>query len=85
MRKRKPDWLKINLSSKEEMFKVNKIIKEMSLNTVCSAANCPNKMECFNSGTATFMIMGNLCTRNCKFCNVETKKPEGLDPDEQNT
>lgn len=82
MRKKKPEWLKINLASKEEMFKVNKIIKEMSLNTVCSAANCPNKMECFNSGTATFMIMGNLCTRNCKFCNVETKKPEPLDPEE---
>lgn len=82
MRKKKPDWLKINLASKDQMFKVNKIIKEMSLNTVCSAANCPNKMECFNSGTATFMIMGNLCTRNCKFCNVETKKPEALDPDE---
>lgn len=82
MRKKKPDWLKINLASKDQMFKVNKIIKEMSLNTVCSAANCPNKMECFNSGTATFMIMGNLCTRNCKFCNVETKKPEALDPEE---
>ena len=82
MRKKKPDWLKINLASKDQMFKVNKIIKEMSLNTVCSAANCPNKMECFNSGTATFMIMGNLCTRNCMFCNVETKKPEALDPEE---
>lgn len=82
MTERKPEWLKIKLASKRDAFKVNKIINDLSLNTVCAEAKCPNQIECFNRGTATFMIMGNVCTRNCKFCNVEAARGEALDPDE---
>lgn len=80
--KRKPDWLKIKIQGDEVSKEVRDLIKHLNLNTVCTEANCPNKMECYKHGTATFMILGNNCTRNCKFCNVTTRKPERLDPDE---
>ena len=80
--KRKPDWLKIKIQGDKTNDEVEKLIKKMHLHTVCHEANCPNKMECYERGTATFMIMGSICTRNCKFCNVTTKKPLALDPKE---
>lgn len=78
----KPDWLKIRVHSGGHMAEVEKILGSLSLNTVCEEANCPNRMECFNRKTATFMIMGKFCTRNCTFCNVGKGAPEPLDADE---
>ena len=80
--KRKPDWLKLKVQGNEVNKEVSKLIEGLNLNTVCTEASCPNKMECYAHGTATFMILGENCTRNCKFCNVTTKKPEALDPEE---
>ncbi len=82
MQQKKPEWLKLKMQSGENTTIVESVLKDMNLNTVCSAANCPNRMECYARRVATFMIMGRYCTRNCKFCNVETKKPLPLDPDE---
>jgi lipoic acid synthetase len=79
---RKPDWLKIRLESGKNLSSVKAVLSRLSLNTVCSAANCPNKMECFNRGTATFLIMGDVCTRRCRFCNIDAGKPSPLDPQE---
>ncbi len=58
------------------------LLEELELNTVCQSAKCPNRSECFSAGTATFLIMGDACTRGCRFCAVETRRPEPLDPDE---
>lgn len=80
--KRKPEWLKIKVAGDSVSNEVENLIKDNHLHTVCHEANCPNQMECYKRGTATFMIMGSICTRNCKFCNVETKKPLPLDSDE---
>lgn len=80
--KRKPEWLKLKVQGNEVNKDVQDLINKLNLNTVCHEASCPNKMECFSHGTATFMILGENCTRNCKFCNVTTKKPQPLDPDE---
>ena len=83
MHNRKPDWLKIKIQEGPDSKKVNMILKELSLNTVCEQANCPNKMECFCNKTATFMIMGKVCTRNCSFCNVQKNAfVEPIDLDE---
>lgn len=82
MRLKKPDWIRLKIQGSKNSQAVEKVLENMHLNTVCSEANCPNKMECFERGTATFMIMGRNCTRNCKFCNVTTKKPLPLDPEE---
>lgn len=71
--RKKPEWIKLKIKGSKNQDGVEKVLKTMRLNTVCQAANCPNKMECYEMRTATFMIMGNVCTRNCKFCNVETK------------
>ena len=70
MHTRKPDWLKIKIQGNPYSKEVNTVLRELSLNTVCEQANCPNKMECFCNRTATFMILGKVCTRNCAFCNV---------------
>lgn len=67
---RKPDWLKVKIVGNENTNKVKNMIDRLGLNTVCTEANCPNKMECFERSTATFMILGTVCTRNCTFCNV---------------
>lgn len=82
MEMRKPDWLKVKIRSGAESNTVNQILNRLSLHTVCQEANCPNLMECFSKKTATFMILGSQCTRNCKFCNVTKGKPEPVDEKE---
>ena len=77
MYQKKPDWLKVKIQGGQISEEVKSIIKSLSLNTVCKEANCPNQMECFNRHTATFMILGKNCTRNCTFCNVT----KGLPPE----
>lgn len=78
----KPEWLKVKLQGGQETKKVKVLLSELSLHTVCQEANCPNQMECFNKGTATFMILGRNCTRNCTFCNVTREMPDPVDSDE---
>lgn len=78
----KPDWLKIKFQSGQNKTQVEKLISRLALHTVCSEANCPNLMECFNRKTATFMILGHVCIRNCTFCNVSGGKPDILDGEE---
>lgn len=80
--KRKPEWLKIRLPEGENFKKVNQIVKENNLHTICTSGKCPNMGECWGNGTATFMILGNICTRSCKFCNVPTGKPLPVDENE---
>ncbi|MGE5629959.1 MAG: lipoyl synthase [Caulobacteraceae bacterium] len=80
--KRKPYWLRIDLNKGRSLDYVKDILKRFSLNTVCEEANCPNRMECFSKKTATFMILGSQCTRNCRFCNVTHGKPQPVDPEE---
>jgi lipoic acid synthetase len=82
MHVKKPDWLKVKLSADATNSEVQKILNNLSLNTVCKEANCPNKMECFHRRTATFMILGKVCTRNCTFCNVTKGVTELVDPNE---
>lgn len=79
---RKPEWLKVKLPRGFKASQVLGLLNEMHLNTICSSGMCPNKGECWSNGTATFMIGGNVCTRNCKFCNVTTGKPHPLDKNE---
>lgn len=79
---RKPDWLRTKLQFNDNSKKVNAIKRNLNLNTVCDEANCPNKLECHNKGTATFMILGRVCTRNCRFCNVKTGKADCVDSEE---
>ena len=78
----RPEWLKVRLPSGEGYTKTKNIVKEFKLNTVCEDARCPNMAECWGNGTATFMILGDICTRSCGFCNIKTGKPVGLDFDE---
>lgn len=81
--KRRPDWLRVKLPSGEKFKEVSETIQKHSLNTVCSEARCPNMGECWGNGTATFMILGDVCTRSCSFCAVKTgRPPEELDWDE---
>lgn len=77
----KPDWLKIR-SYPQATEEVQALLSSLSLNTVCSSAACPNMGECFHHKTATFMILGQSCTRNCRFCSVNTARPDAVDPDE---
>lgn len=81
-RQKKPDWLKIKLPGGENYSKLKRIIGSNGLNTICASGKCPNAGECWNAGTATFMILGNICTRSCKFCSVESGKPLPPDPEE---
>ena len=74
--RRKPDWLKIHLPQTKNYSKINKIIKNNNLNTICTSGKCPNMGECWDAGTATLMLLGNICTRACKFCAVITGKPK---------
>ena len=78
----KPEWLRVPIRSGGNLGSVKRMLKELHLNTVCEAANCPNRMECFSSRTATFMILGNICTRNCRFCDVPAGKPQAVQADE---
>ena len=80
--KRRPHWLKVKLSGSGHYNQVRHLVKESSLHTVCASAHCPNIGECWAKRTATFMIMGDHCTRNCRFCAVLNGKPLVLDPDE---
>jgi hypothetical protein len=77
---KKPSWLKVKLPTGQEYTKVREIVSEHKLHTICQSGNCPNMGECWGAGTATFMILGNICTRSCGFCSVATGKPEAVDP-----
>mgnify|MGYP000971026835 CR=1 FL=1 len=79
---RKPDWLKIRVPSGKEYVKVKDIVIRHKLHTICTSGQCPNMAECWGRGTATFMILGDVCTRSCKFCATKTGKPNAVDPDE---
>ncbi len=79
---RKPDWIRIKISASDEITRVKQLLRDHQLHTVCEEAACPNLAECFQHGTATFMIMGDLCTRRCPFCDVAHGKPLPLDKDE---
>ncbi len=77
---KKPKWLRVKLPTGEEFKKVRNIVDEHQLHTICQSGNCPNMGECWGAGTATFMILGNTCTRSCGFCSVATGKPLDVDP-----
>ena len=77
---RKPEWLKVKLPAGENYTKLRGIVRDRNLHTVCQEAMCPNVAECWGVGTATFMILGDTCTRGCRFCNVKTGHPNPLDP-----
>lgn len=79
---RLPEYLKRPIIDTEKTKTVRKILKNKCLNTVCDGARCPNKSECYSKNTATFLIMGNTCTRNCRYCNISPARPEPLDADE---
>lgn len=81
-KKRKPDWLRVKLPIGPEYAKVRKLVDEHKLHTICESGNCPNMGECWGEGTATFMILGNVCTRSCTFCAVATGRPNEYDTDE---
>ena len=79
----KPDWLRVKAPQWQRVGSVTEILRDLSLNTVCEEASCPNIGECFNVGTATFLIMGPACTRACPYCDIDfEKKPQALDPTE---
>lgn len=79
---RLPEYLKRPIIDTEKTKTVRKILKTKCLNTVCDGARCPNKSECYSHNTATFLIMGDVCTRNCRYCNIGTARPKPLDPQE---
>ncbi len=79
---RLPEYLKRPIIDTEKTKTVRHILKNKCLNTVCEGARCPNKSECYSRNTATFLIMGNVCTRNCRYCNISSAKPEPLDENE---
>ena len=79
---RKPPWLKVRPPYSDDCRRIKSTLSGLHLHTVCQEAACPNMTECFNSGTATFLIMGNICTRDCLYCNVEHGKPETVDRNE---
>ena len=79
----KPDWLRVKAPQWGRVGNVKEILRDLSLNTVCEEASCPNIGECFSNGTATFLIMGPACTRACPYCDIDfEKKPQPLDPNE---
>lgn len=80
--RRKPDWLKIKLPEKDSYAEVKKLVRNNNLHTICMSGSCPNLGECWDAGTATFMILGDICTRACKFCAVKTGKPLAVDKNE---
>ena len=79
---RKPDWLKVRLPNTPEFNRVRAVLVDLRLHSVCQEARCPNIAECFHSGTATFLILGDVCTRNCGYCNVRRGTPAPLDEEE---
>jgi len=80
--RRHPDWLKVDIPGGESYVRVKSMLRNAKLHTICEEAKCPNIAECFGSGTAVFLILGDTCTRNCKYCNVKHGEPLVLDPDE---
>jgi len=81
-RRRLPVWMKMKMPAGENYSRVKNLVGQYSLHTICTSGKCPNIGECWNRGTATFMILGNICTRRCRFCGVKTGKPCPPDPDE---
>lgn len=79
---RKPDWIRVKMTAPEEVQRIKTTLRSQKLHTVCEEAACPNLPECFGGGTATFMIMGDICTRRCPFCDVAHGRPNALDPEE---
>lgn len=79
-KRNKPNWLRVKLPTGDEYKKVRNIVDDHNLHTICQSGNCPNMGECWGAGTATFMILGNTCTRSCGFCSVATGKPLDVDP-----
>jgi len=79
---RKPEWLKVKLPTATAYKNVKSVVKKHKLHTICESGNCPNTGECWGAGTATFMILGNICTRSCGFCNVQTGRPLSVDINE---
>jgi len=76
----KPKWLRVKLPTGESFRKVRSLVDEHKLHTICESGSCPNMGECWGEGTATFMILGNICTRSCGFCAVATGRPDAADP-----
>ena len=76
---RKPEWLKVKLPTGKKYTSLRKIVSDYQLNTICTSGSCPNMGECWTEGTATFMILGNICTRSCGFCGVQTGRPNAVD------
>ena len=81
-RLRKPDWIRVRVPAGGEVERLKQILRKQKLHTVCEEAACPNLGECFGHGTATFLVMGDICTRRCPFCDVAHGKPLPLDADE---
>jgi len=81
-RVKKPEWLRVKLPTGKEYARVRQLVDDHKLHTICESGNCPNMGECWGAGTATFMILGNVCTRSCSFCAVATGRPTELDLDE---
>ena len=79
---RKPEWIRARVPNNPRVIEIKRMMRELKLSSVCEEASCPNLGECFSHGTATFMIMGDICTRRCPFCDVSHGKPNPLDPDE---
>ena len=80
--RRHPDWLKVKIGGGVSFIKMKSLLRNAKLHTICEEAKCPNIAECFGSGTAVFLILGDICTRNCKYCNVKHGKPLSLNPNE---
>jgi len=80
--RRHPDWLKVDIPGGRNFVKIKSLLRSAKLHTICEEAKCPNLAECFGSGTAVFLILGNVCTRNCRYCNVSHGKPGILNPTE---
>ena len=79
-----PDWLKVKIGGGKNFIKMKSLLRNAKLHTICEEAKCPNIAECFGSGTAVFLILGDICTRNCKYCNVKHGVPNSLNPNEPN-
>ena len=83
-RRKRPDWLRVKLPIGEKYKHVRSLVDKYQLHTICQSGNCPNMGECWTAGTATFMILGDVCTRSCSFCAVKTGRPPEYDEDEPN-
>ena len=79
---RHPEWLRLSPLDSAVLCKMGRLMRDLKLHTVCESARCPNRTRCFAEGTATFMILGDICTRNCTFCAVKKGKPLAPDPQE---